>query len=207
MLEFDPNTWIIDNLGKIAIGVVSSLIIFAFFLGGLHNSMLSMKKSVKDIPEMKSEIQANKKVVGISDRTMTKIDDKIDKMIDKFDKIILSSISNANSPIRLNEVGTRILKQSKVGDVIQEKYKLIVEKVKAKNPQNAYQTQEILFDVVAELEKDETLIEKLENGAFLSGSDVSTVLYAGAIDIRDQVVKDMGYMIWDIDKEQAQPND
>lgn len=206
-LDSEPTSWVSENLGTITITIISSLIIFAFFLGGINKSIISLNKSVKDIPSMQSDIEANKKTAGISDKTLEKIDDKIDKMIDRFDKIILSSISRANSPIRLNESGTRILKQSKIADVIQEKYKSIVEQVKAKDPQNAYQTQEVLFDVVAGLGKDETLIEKLENGAFLSGSDVSTVLYAGAIDIRDQVVKDMGYMMWDIDKEQAEPND
>lgn len=187
--------------------IIIALITFAFFLGKLSINVSSIKKSNNLIPEMRAAIDANKKVVDVSDKTLDRIDDKINRMIDKFDGIMLSKITQANSPIRLNKEGTRILKQSKIASVIQEKLEFIIEQVKTKSPKNAYQTQEYLFDVISLLKKDKALIERIENGAFLSGSDIETVLYAGVLNVRDIVIKELGFNLWDIDKEEIKHND
>jgi len=207
LVYLDFNSWDSQVWGNIVVAIMLALIAFAFFLGKLTLNISFLKQGYKAIPDMKSDIAANKKTAGISDKTLTSIDDKIDRMIDKFDAVLFRSVAGPASPIRLTPRGERVLKQSKVAIVIQEKYDFIIEQVKNKIPKNAYQTQEVLFDVVAQLRKDETLIDRLENGAFLSGSDVEIVLYAGAVDIRDRVVKELGFILEDIDKEKTEQNE
>jgi len=106
----------------------------------------------------------------------------------KVDELWKRRNSTKNSPTQLNDEGKNILKDSGVKKIIKEHLEQIIEDVKSKNPGNAYQAQEHIIEVVRQLKEIPSLNETLENGAFNSGVSVETVLYVGAVDIRDDIL-------------------
>lgn len=109
-------------------------------------------------------------------------------------------VSVRRSPISLNEKGKKILEESKIGEIINQHYNEIIKIVKEKKPENAYQVQLVLPDVIKELKNMDICKNKLEQSAFNTGVDIDTILYVGAIDVRDRVIQELNFNIEDIDK-------
>lgn len=109
--------------------------------------------------------------------------------------------SENKSPVVLNATGVKILEDSGIKKIVEEKYDLIKDYVeKEKNPKNAYEVQEAVKEAVSALRNDASLVNRIEDGAYKSGTDVFAVLFIGAIYIRDRVLTDLGYDIGDIDR-------
>ena len=109
------------------------------------------------------------------------------------------NLTKSSSPLVLNEKGEKILKDSGIDKIIDNNYSDILAKVKSKNPANAYLAQEIIKDVVKKLINDTNLKNVIEIGALNCGSDIDTVLFVGAIYIRDEILNELNLFPKDID--------
>jgi hypothetical protein len=102
-------------------------------------------------------------------------------------------LAKSNSPITLNEAGLRALETSNIREFAEQAYAEIFARVKAKNPQNAYQAQEALISIVTSYQNDEEYKLKLQEDAYAVGHDVDSLLFVGAMAIRDRVISDLGF--------------
>ena len=141
-------------------------------------------KVVQHITHIDTDIEEIKNVIKVIPSLMV----KVGVLEWKVDELWKRRNSTKNSPTQLNDEGKNILKDSGVKKIIKEHLEQIIEDVKSKNPGNAYQAQEHIIEVVRQLKEIPSLNETLENGAFNSGVSVETVLYVGAVDIRDDIL-------------------
>jgi hypothetical protein len=72
--------------------------------------------------------------------------------------------------------------------------------VRELNPVNAYQAEQDIIKVVQRLVLDPKCQNSLEISAFQTSQSVSTILYVGAIYVRDKIIKEIGLDVLDIDK-------
>jgi prophage DNA circulation protein len=93
-----------------------------------------------------------------------------------------------------------VLEQSGIRIIVEPRLGQITKKVKAKKPENAYQVQEMLLDIVQKLKSDTELRNGIEQAAYNSGVSVETVLLVAAIDIRDTVLERLNMKPDDIDR-------
>ena len=106
----------------------------------------------------------------------------------------------ASSPMALNDKGEKILEQSGIEAMIRLNYDLILAQAKECNPENAYQAQECIIESMNILKTNKECVPRLEKGAFDSGSDITTILFVGAIFIRDEMLPELGFKREDVDK-------
>lgn len=109
-------------------------------------------------------------------------------------------LSESNSPRRLSEAGIKVLKDSKIEEVTDAHYQSILDDVRDRNPENAYQAQEAIYVAVADLIENDDIRNFVEEGAFLSGYTPKDVLFVAALNIRDKIIADLGMNTEDIDK-------
>ena len=109
-------------------------------------------------------------------------------------------LSQSNSPRQLSELGKKVLADSKIDEIIDTQYDRILEEVRASDPKNAYQAQEAIYSAVDNLFLDEPVRDLVEQGAFLSGYTPKDVLFVGALNVRDKILKELNLNIDDIDK-------
>lgn len=115
-------------------------------------------------------------------------------------------LSESNSPRRLNDEGRRVLTNSGIDAIVDDKFDYVVEQVRAKNPQNPYQAEQATLSVVADLASDPTIKDAIEEGAFNSGYPVPSVLFTGGLYIRDRVLAELDMQADDIDQHDPSKN-
>lgn len=126
--------------------------------------------------------------------------DDLTKRIDDLMKLLAQmGLTASASPRRLTEMGEKVLKDSGIDTIVDDKFDYIVKKVKAKNPENPYQAEQDVLSVVEDLSGDSTVRDAIERGAFNSGQIVSAVLFVGGIYIRDRVLQELGFDVNKID--------
>ena len=171
----------------VGLSLVTSLIVAGSSLAVINHKVKSLEADSKD---------SKKEIKNIS----SKLDRLIGKVSVIFKDSLADTLSESNSPRQLSELGQKVLKDSSIRETLEPIFDNIVEMVKLKNPENPYQAQEALFEVVQSLKDDRGISSAIENGAFLSGHTPEEVLYVGALDIRDSVIKELGLRVGDIDK-------
>jgi len=184
LFQLNNSEWI--ALSAIVVPVIGSIIFLIFKSGSMIESIKNIQKNIELIQKSTDDIQKLKYSFG--------------QMNVKVDFIWRNNLSKSNSPIILNDVGKKILETSKISDFTQKYYNEILSRVKSKNPVNPYQAQEYLISVMSEYQNNEECKLMLQDAAFKSGYDVISVLYVGAIDIRDKIISDLGFVVGDIDK-------
>ena len=152
--------------------MIGSVWMLAFRIGGLTQRITSIEKTLEDLPRIKYSLG---------------------QLIVKVDVLWHHHLSKANSPIVLNEEGVRLLVESGVGAFAEHNYPEIISKVRALNPRNAYQAQEMLMLVLGEYQTIEECKLKLQDETFSSGSDVASLLFVAALSIRDRVILELGF--------------
>ncbi len=170
---------IIAIVATVGIAVISGCIMLIFRSGKIVTNIEHMGKNIEGIQE------AIKPLPVIEDRVS---------------ELWRLRATEPGSPIKLNDFGQKVLRESNIGAFTEKNYPRILEKVKNRNPLNAYQAQEILIQEVSGLKGLESYTNDLENAAFNSGTDVDMVLLVAAVDVRDKVLKDLGFNRDDIDR-------
>jgi len=166
-------------LCTIGVPIFGALIWLIFQSGRTFNRV---ERVEKDVEEIKTSIQP------------------IPELAFRVGALWESRLLVSKSPRQLNDFGKRVLEQSKIREIVSEKYQQILGTVKKANPKSAYRAEEAVIEAVNELQKDSSLTARLEDGAFNSGMDVGSVLLVGAIDVRDRILGELGFKIEDIDK-------
>ncbi len=184
------------------IGIIVSVIIALltlFFYGGKQHQRLNNleEDSSKNIKPSIQKIDA--KIDNNIIPALSNISNGISFLQGKIDNINTSKVTKSKSPLVLNEQGIKILTESGIDKIIEDNYNSILSTVKNNNPPNAFQAQESIIDAVKELLNDPKLKNAIEIGAFSCGSDVETVLFVGAINVRDRILTELKLYPQDID--------
>jgi len=167
----------------LAVGLFATVIAFVFKAGGIKKTIDIL---VDDIKEIKTDL----KDFGIRFAiTESRVND-----------LWSPKVITQHSPKYLNENGEKILKESKADELINNHYGEILNKVRELNPVNAYQAEQDIIKVVQRLVLDPECQNSLEISAFQTNQSISTILYVGAIYIRDKIIKEIGLDVLDIDK-------
>ncbi len=184
LLAFAVSDWVtvISVAAGIGLTVLGSLIAIIFKLGKIAQKIEHIDKQVLDIPKIKysyGQLQV------------------------KVDALWRQNISKSNSPIILNAAGNKVLKSSGIASFVEQHYNKILTTLKLIKPSNAYTAQEELISLLEEYQFVPGHAEVLQQAAFNCGYDVNSILFVGAIYIRDKILLDLGFSLADIDKEQA----
>jgi hypothetical protein len=149
-------------------------------------------------------------IARIDERTMMMqksledIKPKVDDMYPKVDILWKDKVAPAHSPRKLNEYGQKILKESSIKEIIDEKKATLLELVKAKGVTNAYDAEQAVLLVVKELPAHcPDVVDRLKNGAFNAGANLDTVLLVGGIYLRDLIFPDLGFSVEQLDAAKA----
>lgn len=134
------------------------------------------------IEKLEPELQGVKeRFIVVEDRTETMWKDRL---------------ATAHSPRQLNERGTKILSESGIKDIVDQKRAWLTQQVKAKHPANAYDAEQSIEDVMKALPQScPDLIPSLKDGAFRAGADIDAVLYVGSLYLRNKIFEELGYIL------------
>jgi hypothetical protein len=177
LLSLDTGEWI--GAATLFITIALPLIALVFKSGALFERMGHVKNAVD---EMKPDVKL------------------IPVVRERVDILWSSRVVHAGSPVMLTKRGEEILKNSKIEEFTTDYYQKILDEVKEKKFENPYQVQEGLIAIVTNYKNDPLCKNKLENAAFITGTDVDTVLLVAAINIRDKIIADLGMKVEDVDK-------
>lgn len=120
---------------------------------------------------------------------------------DRVETIWKDRLAPTHSPRQLNAGGQEILAKSGIKEIVNEKKDLLLRLVKEKNPQNAYDAEQAIQEVMTDLPKHcPDIVDKLKDGAFRVGADLDAVLYVGSIYLRNTIFADLGFVLSDLDK-------
>ncbi len=147
-------------------------------------------------------------VLDTLEKTVETLGKTVDKMYERFIKVEervntlrKDEIAPARSPRQLNDIGIKILNESGIKDIIIEKKKELLAKVKEINPTNAYDAEQATLNVVADLPKHfPDVVPQLKDGAFRVGQGIETVLLVGGFYLRDLIFVELGFPLTDLDK-------
>ena len=156
----------------ITVTVVSGIFWLIFRMGSTYRTVLAMETHVVHIAGIRTKMEV----------------------------LWQSHLTRSNSPMQLNDVGEKILKDSHINKFVDEYFDEIYNSVKNRNPANAYQAQQITIEEVRLYKENKECIESLEQKAFNAGSDIDTILFVAAIYIRDKIIGMLDFRNEDIDK-------
>jgi hypothetical protein len=107
----------------------------------------------------------------------------------------------SHSPRQLNELGTKILNESGIKKIVDDKKETLLKVVKTKNVDNPYDAENSIEEVMKDLPNHcPDVIPELKQGAFNSGVDINTVLFVGAMYLRNKIFPELGFKIDEIEK-------
>ena len=103
----------------------------------------------------------------------------LEKNIDK-----ISGVAQSHSPLALTDKGKRLVKKSGFMDIFEKIKDNLTEDLEKEAPKTQYEVQEKARIVMSRLFDDERFKE-VEEWAYENGEDLSQILRAGAIPLRD----------------------
>ena len=164
-------------------------------------STILLGESKSDIKYMRKEIEIkiNPAINSLNEK-FNRLDKTVGIMKNKIDLIWRDELAVSNSPLQLNERGQKIFDRSGIKEIIKERLEELYKEVKEKNPRNAYWIQEYTKLAVYKLRKDEKLLPKLEIAAYESGTDIDSILFVGAIYLRNKILPRFNCKLEDIDR-------
>ncbi len=137
-----------------------------------------------------------------------KMEPKLEKLVVEFEVLknkmnILwrSHVARSKSPRQLNDLGKKILRDSGIDRIVDQKRAELTKIIKEKNPTNSYDAEKIIVDVLMTLpQMFPEIIDQLKEGAFQTGSDIDTVLFVGSLYLRNLIFPELGFKIDGFDK-------
>ena len=176
----------------IQIGQPEAVIAVVVFLVGLGVSWGNLTTKIGNISStLKDKIEPDLKDVR----------EKFSSVKDRVETLWQDKFAIARSPRQLNERGTDILEGSGIKSILERMRAKLLAAIRAKDPKNAYDAEQTVLEVVAEMPKYcPGVIDELKNGAFKAGQNIDTVLLVGGIYFRNQVFPELGFSLTDLDK-------
>ena len=129
-------------------------------------------------------------IVKILEKT-DKIGDDVADMKPKIKVLWEMQFATSNSPL--------------IKQIIDSKLEQLLDELKNKKPENAYQIQECARKVMQILKNDSEILSKLQVGAYNTGVDVDTVLFTGSLYLRDLALPKFNCKLEDVDDKKAIP--
>jgi hypothetical protein len=166
----------------------------------LKTSVSQLKTSVSHLEIRFSDLEISVSDLKVGVDKIPAIENRLVTIEARVDSLWRQNTTSSNSPMVLNDLGRKILEDSKVADLIDHYYSDIIRNIKSLNPQNSFQAQETLITVVSQFRQREDCKDKLEQAAFNSAQSVDQLLFVAAINLRDKVFSDLGYDKGDIDR-------
>jgi hypothetical protein len=141
------------------------------------------------------------KKVETLEKTLEKMFERFIKVEERVNTLWKDEVAPARSPRQLNDVGTTILNESGIKEIILEKKSELLAKVREINPTNAYDAEQATLNVVSDLPKHcPDVVPRLKDGAFRVGQGTETVLLVGGFYLRNLIFSDLGFSLTDLDK-------
>lgn len=146
-------------------------------------------------------VETDKRLEGKVD----KIDEKVVNLVGRISRIEGSmklSPFGAGSPVRLTTVGEEILKQSGIGSATDQLKSDLMAEIKKKNPQTAYDVQEVTKKVFQEFNWGDENLKKFKEYSFQSGKwTLADIFEVGAVYFRDIALRELNFKVEDLDQE------
>lgn len=153
-------------------------------------------------------------IARIDERTLLMLEDlkdikpKVNDMWPKMDILWKDEVAPARSPRQLNELGNKILNESGIKEIVENKKVKLLEAVRILKPENPYDAEKVILSVVAELPKHcPEVVDELKNGAFKVGQNLDTVLLVGGFHLRNQIFPELGFSLTDLDRPESFPQE
>lgn len=166
-------------------GIGSILITIGIAWGKLQVSLKQVQKTLETEikPELK-ELRTN--LIDLRERYIV--------AEERVDILWKNRLGIAHSPRQLNAQGNKILENSGIKEIIDNKKDYLLALVKQENPATPYDAEKITEKIVMKLLTYFPSLEtELKNGAFGVGADISEVLYVGSLYLRDEIFPDLGF--------------
>lgn len=149
--------------------------------------------------------------IGRKLQILDTVEYKIDSIYDRFIKVEervntlwKDEVAPAHSPRQLNDIGKKILNESGIKEIIEDRKDELLAKIKILKLSNAYDAEQATLNVVSELPKHcPDILPKLKDGAFKVGQGIETVLLVGGFHLRDLIFTELGFSLVDLDKPKA----
>ncbi len=160
-------------------------------LEGIKQEVISLRKETTDMHIDLSVIRTDMK--WVNQEQVPSITRRLNNVEEKVDDLWVIAKAASASPIRLNESGEKLLRQSTIPQMMDQRYYEILAEVKGTNPTNRYWAQKNLMVAVHRLKEDPETLSWLEATAYEGGVSVNTVLLVAAIYLRDKIIADLGF--------------
>ncbi len=146
----------------------------AYFIIRIFSDVDSIKKELKPMSPAIVEIQ--------------------DKLTSTGHKILFPITVTNNSPMKLTEVGEKLMKDSGFDKVISDNKKYFVDKVKEKKPKNNYDIQQSSMALIHELlTTNDPKLTPVKTYAYEEGVPVEIFVQPAGITLRDAVMESLKF--------------
>ncbi len=185
-IKLDP---IAQNV-QINVSLFTGIITCVLFLVGIGLAWGTLKTAVSHIAKALEEIKPD-----------------IKDLREKMAVLWQDKLAPAHSPRQLNELGTKILEQSGIKTIVENKKEELLARVRSENAQNPYDAEIAIQKIMLDLpNRNPELVDQLKNGAFGAGVDVNTVLFVGSIYLRNLIFIDLGFSLDDLSTKIQNPS-
>ncbi len=134
------------------------------------------------------------------EKTVKSIYERFIKVETQVDTLWKDKVAPSSSPRHLNDYGERILNESGIKEIIEEKREKLLGLIKEEGATNAYDAERITLSVVDNLPTHcPDIVDRLKAGAFKTGASLATVLLVGGIYLRDLIFSELGFSLEEID--------
>lgn len=135
------------------------------------------------------------------EKKLESIYERFIKIEERVDNLWKDKIAPAHSPRQLNEYGKKILTESGIKEIIEEKKDTLLPLVRERGVQNAYDAEQSVLSTVEKLpEHCPDVVDRLKTGAFKTGASLDTVLLVGGLHLRNLIFPSLGFSLDDIEK-------
>lgn len=176
-------------------GVATILIAAGMAWGSLKNSVSSLKNSTK---EVKNSLN-NKIRPDLQD-----VRERFAIVEDRVDTTWKNMFAPSTSPRQLNKTGKYVLENSGIKEIIEEKKDVLLNKIKKKNLNTAYDAEIAIHSTVDNLlEYFPDMTNDIKEGAFNVGQNIDVLLFVGGIYLRNLIFEDLGFSIEELDRKKT----
>ncbi|MEX1014805.1 MAG: hypothetical protein WDZ80_06625 [Candidatus Paceibacterota bacterium] len=183
-----------ESVQVIQIGLIESVIGIIVVLVAIGKGWGKFEEKVESIGESIKKIKPD----------LEEVRERFSIVESRVSDLWADRVAPANSPRELNDRGNDILNKSGMLDIINKKKDILLQEVKKRDFDNAYDAERIIMSVVLEMDNHcPEVVADLKEGAYRVGTDVDTLLYVGGIHLRNLIFTELNLKKEDIDKEQG----
>ena len=117
----------------------------------------------------------------------------------KVDILWKDKFAPAASPRQLNDNGKRILAESGIQQIVDEKASHLENIVRGLHPASPYDAEQMILKTMVDLPIHcPDVVDRLKGGAFSTGTSIDALLFVGGIYLRNKIFSNLGFNLDDI---------